>query len=441
MNRAILEFWSFEHVNVRWVVCGAILLGASAAMIGVFSYLRKQSLAGDTLAHAALPGVVFAFLLSGTRAPGVLLLGAISSCALAFVALEYLRTCSKIREDSALAIVLSSSFALGLFLLGLVQKSGNPEQAGLDKLLFGQAASLVPEDLYLLAAVSALLVLLLLVIFRPLRIVVFDPLFAQANGIPIRIYDFLLASMLVLAIAVGLQLVGVVLMAALLVTPAAAARYWTNRLPYLLLIAACFGALSGVLGAQVSFLAPGMPTGPWMVVAISLLFLFSLLFAPQRGLLSRIYVRRKSKRRQQEENVLRSLYKQSEERGSRQQPLQAQDIQRYRELSAGELERTLRRLEAAGDLQQRPEGITLTDKGAVHAKRITRRHRLWELYLARRLSFAPDHAHLDAEDIEHVLTPELEERLAHELARENLDPHGRAIPQSAADELEGSRDE
>lgn len=424
-----LEFFTFPSINIVHVLVGCVILGVSAGLLGCFAFLRKRSLLGDALSHAALPGVCMAFLLTGTKDPLVILCGAVFSCWVGAVAIEWIVRYTRCKEDSALGMVLSVFFGVGILMLTHIQSSGNAAQSGLDKFLFGQAASLVAKDVYVLGSLGTFLCLVVLAGYKEFKIVSFDPDFARAVGLPVRLVEIVLATLIVLAVCIGLQAVGVVLMAAMLVTPAAAARYWTNRLSTMLLLAVAFGGLSGAIGAYVSYLSTKMPTGPWMVVAVTSIFIISFLFAPKRGALARVLRQRRFRRKTALENILRTMYKFGERTQHWEEPLSLSELLQHRDMSMAQLKRTIRRLVARGKIREAHEGLfLLTESGVEEAERITRLHRLWELYLMKRLDIAPDHVHDDAEEIEHILTPELEARLLVELEGEATDPHGQLIP-------------
>lgn len=443
MWQLFIEFWRLSDPNVVWVLSGAILLGAGAGVIGCFAFLRKRSLTGDALAHAALPGVTTAFILFQTRDPLVIFGGAMTSCLLGYLLIEYLINQTRIKEDSAFAIVLSLFFALGIFQLTMIQKSGLAAQAGLDKLLFGQAASLVRSDVMLLGGLAVMLLLFVVIFFQKLKLICFDRDFASASGTNVRVYELLLAAAIVVSVVIGLQLVGVVLMAAIMLTPAAAARYWSNDLKVVLLLAGVFGAISGIIGANVSYLAPRMPTGPWMVVGVTAIFALSMLCAPRRGLLGRLRRRFLLGRRVAEENLLRTIYKIGEQRGGHLQMIESGAVLSARSMEYRQFDAALQRLIVKGKIEQQHEGFRLTPSGLERAKEVTRFHRLWELYLTRQIHIAEDHVHDDADEIEHILTPELEARLMAELDSPAEDPHGKSIPpaqsamQSSSDPTEG----
>ncbi|MBL7987175.1 MAG: metal ABC transporter permease [Chlorobi bacterium] len=424
----LLDFFLLRHYNIRVVVLGTVLLGIGAAAIGCFAFLRKRSLVGDAVAHAALPGVAVAFMLTGTKNPAVFLIGAAIAGWLSMVAMDAIVRRSKIREDAAIGIVLSVFFGLGILLLTRIQKSGAADQAGLDKFLFGQAASLVTGDVVVFGAVSLGLVLGLALLHKEFKAISFNPDFARSIGLPVRGLELAMTTMLVLAVVVGIQAVGVVLMAAMLITPAAAARYWTDRLTVMLLLASIFGAVAGYGGAFVSYVAPRMPTGPWIVTAGTLIFLISLLAAPRRGVVARILRSRRNSRKTLEENILKTLYQLGEEQGGMFSIRTAADVASRRRIPTPQAVRGLGLLRRSGFIEQAQGGWKLTQEGEKQGRRVTRLHRLWEVYLTEQVSIAPDHVHDDAESIEHVLTPELELQLEALLNRPSSDPHQRAIP-------------
>lgn len=423
-----IRFFSLADANVRWVVAGSILLGASAGALGAFAYLQRRSLLGDTLAHAALPGVGIAFLLTGFKSLPALLIGAAISGWLGALAVNAITRYSKIKLDAALGIVLTVFFGLGVVILTHIQKSGAGTQAGLDKFLFGQAAALSASDVTLLALVAGVLLVVLGVGFRSFALISFDRSFAASTGAPTALLQFLLTTMIVIAVTIGLQTVGVVLMAALLITPAAAARQWTDRLFPMVLLAAAFGAVSGLLGAWISFLAPRLPTGPFVVVVISIVFLFSILFAPERGVLARIRRHRQGREKTVREHILKELYKAGEPAQNWSALQQVGLLESIWSFSQRELNSALRWLTRHSLLERDEGSYRLTDSGLLESARIIRRHRLWELYLTTYLDLPGDHVHRDADEFEHIMTPEMEAQLEDLLDRPQYDPHHRAIP-------------
>jgi manganese/zinc/iron transport system permease protein len=253
--------------------------------LGTYAVLRRQSLLGDAISHAALPGIAIAFLLTGSKAPLILVLGAAIAGWLATLIILSIVRLTRIKYDSALGLVLSTFFGFGLVLLTLIQRTGNANQAGLDTFLFGQAATILKRDVLTIGILGGAALIIMLILWKELKLLVFDQGFAASIGFPIRSLDILLTGLLTIAIVLGLQAVGAVLMSAMLVAPAVAARQWTDRLNLMVLLAACFGALAGVSGTIISSTAARIPTGPTIILCATVVVGISIVFAPNRGLL------------------------------------------------------------------------------------------------------------------------------------------------------------
>ncbi len=426
-----MDFFTFSDPNVRLVTLGAMLLGGSAAIVGCFTFVRKRALVGDAIAHSILPGVCLAFLLSGEKHPLILLSGAVLSGWISLLVMDFMVNRSKLKTDTAIGAVLSVFFGLGILMLTAIQQSGSGNQAGLDKFLFGKAASMTGQDVLTFGGVAAMLLLIVLAFYKEFKLVAFDADFARTIGLPVRLLEFILATITVLSVATGIQAVGVVLMAALLITPAAAARFWTDRISRMILLAALFGVASGLFGAFVSYTAPSMPTGPWIVMLLSAIALISIFMAPQRGILARTQLRHANRRKILTENILKAFYKLHEQQTDEQQAYEFQQIQQQRAFQGWRLRLGLQRLRRRGLVKATDNHHwQLTPEGVAESRRVVRLHRLWELYLTRRMRMAPDHVHQTAEAIEHVITPEIERQLLEELDHPQLDPHQRQIPYS-----------
>ena len=268
----------------RTVALGSGIMGIVSGMLGAFAVLRRQSLLGDAMSHAALPGIVLAFIITGSKEPLALMIGAAVAGWIGALFVTAIISTTRIKQDSALGLILATFFGFGLVLLTWVQARPNAAQAGLDRYLFGQAATLLERDVAAMAAIGGSALLVLALFWKECTILSFDPDFARSMGLPVHLLSVLLTSLLVAAISIGLQAVGVVLMSALIVAPGVAARQWTDRLGVMVLLSGVFGAVAGVGGAVLSSAAARLPTGPVIVVCISALALISLLFAPRRGL-------------------------------------------------------------------------------------------------------------------------------------------------------------
>ena len=294
--------------TLRTVALGAAVLGVVAGALGAFAVLRGQSLLGDAVAHAALPGVAVAFLLTGSKAPLPLALGAAATGWLGSWAVRQVTARSRVPFDAALGLVLAAFFGAGVVLLSLIQRRPDATQAGLDSFLFGQAAALVGRDVAVMALLGAGALVVAGVLWKELKLLLFDPDFAASIGLPVRRLDGVLTLLLVVAIVVGLQTVGVVLMSAMLIAPAAAARQWTDRFGAVVGLAAVFGAASGVAGALASATTARVPTGPAVVLCAGVLVLVSVLFAPRRGLVAAALRARRSRFALRPAGVLEDLY-------------------------------------------------------------------------------------------------------------------------------------
>lgn len=425
---SFFDFLSFSDPNVRYVTFGAMLLGASAAIVGCFTFLQKRALVGDAVAHAVLPGVCLAFMLGETKNPLLLVTGAFITGWLSLIVLDFIVARSKIKEDTAIGLVLSVFFGIGILLLTSIQHSGSAAQSGLDNFLFGQAASMIGMDLIVLSVIGIILIATVILLFKEFSLLSFDIQYAQAIGFPVRSLQLVLTTLTVMAVVIGIQAVGIVLMAAMLITPAAAARFWTDQLKVMLLLAAIFGALSGISGAYISYIAPAMPTGPWIVMVVSFIAISSFFVAPKKGIVFRYFRQRRNRMQILEENILKLFYKLGQDAGGFYQERSIAQLLKSQPVLAPSLNKGLKRLKSQGYLKKNRGLWMLTRAGKNKGQRILKLHRLWEQYLSQYLRIAPDHVHEDAETIEHIITPEIEAMLEQSLNYPKEDPHSSEIP-------------
>ena len=309
MDFSQLIYNLFFDYTLRTVALGTALIGVVSGSLGSFAFLRKQSLLGDAISHAALPGVVLAFMLTRSKASLVLIIGALIAGWLATLLVSTIVRNTHIKEDSALGLALSIFFGFGLMLLTFTQRMADARQAGLDRFLFGQAAALIERDVITMTVIGLIALATMILFWKEFKLLSFDPEYAATLGFPVQALDIMLTTLLVIAIVIGLQAVGVILMSAMVVAPAAAARQWTNRLEIMVPLAALFGAMSGVGGAMISSTGGGLSTGPVIVLFISSIAFFSILFAPNRGLLWNWIRQRRNRRRLQLDTVLTDLYR------------------------------------------------------------------------------------------------------------------------------------
>jgi manganese/zinc/iron transport system permease protein len=298
----------FYDYTLRTIALGSAILGIVSGALGSYAVLRKQSLLGDAMSHAALPGIALAFLLTGSKMPLVLIVGAALAGWVATLFIMSIVNSTRVKYDTALGMVLSVFFGLGLVLLTVIQKRPDATQAGLDKFLFGQAAALLERDVVTMGILGASVILITVLFWKEFKLISFDPDFASTLGFPVRLLDILLTTLIVIAIVLGLQTVGVVLMSAMIVAPAASARQWTDRLGLMIILSAFFGALAGISGALLSASVPRLPTGPTIVVSVSVIVIVSMLFAPRRGILWSWWRERRQRGRLRLEGILEDLY-------------------------------------------------------------------------------------------------------------------------------------
>ncbi|MDE8332641.1 metal ABC transporter permease [Erysipelothrix rhusiopathiae] len=285
MINAIIDL--FSNYTFQIVALGSIALGILTGVTGTFAVLRKQSLLGDSIAHSALAGITVAFIMTGTKNTEILLLGALIAGLLATFIINSISNNTRINFESAMALVMSVFFGLGFILLTHIQKMPDSQQAGLERFLFGQAATILQRDVYFVIGVTLVVVVLMILLWKEIKVFSFDPIYAHSIGLSTQFLNIVLSGFIVAAIIMGIQMVGVVLMSALIIAPAVAARQWTHSLTGMTILAAVFGAISGLGGTIVSSLINKFPTGPAIVVIASSIVIISLLFAPGRGIINK----------------------------------------------------------------------------------------------------------------------------------------------------------
>ncbi|WP_217587648.1 metal ABC transporter permease [Lentibacillus saliphilus] len=275
----------FFSPNAQWVLFSALTLGVAAGMVGCLAYWKRQSLMSDALSHAALPGVIVAFMIIGTKHLPLMILGAAVSALIGAWLIQWIQSNSRVKEDTAMGIILSVFFGFGIMMLTVVSRSAGGNQSGLDSFIFGQAASMVRTDVYTMLAVAIIIIFTIVIGFKEWKLFLFDVNFAKGLGMSSRLMSTIYLLMLVLVIVIGIQAVGVILMAALLIIPAVSAYYWTHSFKAMLVLSALFGGVSGVAGTVISTMGNGWPTGPFIVLSASVLFLASFLVGARKGML------------------------------------------------------------------------------------------------------------------------------------------------------------
>lgn len=439
---------TLQDYNTRVVLIGVTLLGFGAGVMGTFMLLRKRAMMGDALAHATLPGIALAFILvswlgGDGKSLGWLLAGAALTGVLGMGSVLAIRHGSRLKEDAALGIVLSVFFGLGVVGLSIAQQMPTGNAAGLESFIYGKTASMLARDAWLTAGASVVVAAGAGLLFKEFGLVCFDQDYAAAQGWPVLKLDAIMMVLVVLVTVIGLQAVGLILVVALLILPAAAARFWTERLPVMTVVAGVLGAFSGLVGAAISAATPRAPAGAVIVLVAAAMFGVSLLCGRSRGMvwlgLDRYRLTIKTRR----QHLLRALYEWSETHVDA-AGMTESDLMAARSWSRGTLRATMRWAESNDFARRDGSGVArLTDRGAQEACRLVRNHRLWELYLVTHADVAPSHVDRDADQLEHVLGREMVDSLQAALERDHPDlampPSPHAIKLARADDRGGRR--
>jgi manganese/zinc/iron transport system permease protein len=410
--------------NTLIVLAGTSLLGACAGLVGCFAVLRGRALTGDALAHAALPGLCLAFLLVGSANLPALFVGALLAGLLGTSCITLLRRWTRIKEDAAIGVVLSVFFALGLVLrLAVLKGASIADRANLDAHLLGQASTLAARDVLLVAATALGCLLTVVVFFKEFRLVAFDPEFAAVQGWPAVRLDLLLMALIAVTVVIGLPAVGVVLMAALLILPGAAARFWTERLGPMLTLAAAFGFCTGLAGSLLSARVGRLPTGPVIILVGAVIFTASVLLAPRRGVVAQALAQRRFRRDLEERTLLRLLFDLAEPNLPARQPVRPEQVLARKSWSPRQLDRIAAAAAADRYLERDALGnLVLTDAGLTRAAEVARGHRLWELYLTTYPEQASGIANLASESVESLVPVSVVEGLRAQLERDGRLP-------------------
>lgn len=418
-----------EHYNTAIVVGGTAFLGAAAGVVGSFLLLRKQSLLGDALSHATLPGIGLAFAVmvwlgGDTKSLPPLLIGATITGLLGVLMVLAIRKTTRLKDDAAMGIVLSVFFGLGIAILKMVQKIPGQSSAGLDSFIYGDAASMLGRDFLLIIGTLIVTLVVAFLILKELTLLCFDDSFASTQGWPTTLLDILLMALVTAVTVVGLKAVGLILIIAFLIIPATAARFWTNNLRSMLWLAAVIGAVSGAIGSIVSSFYGDLPAGAIIVIAAAAVFVFSMLFGPVRGVLPRTLRQLQLKKKVGRQHLLRSVYEileaTQEAKPIRNLPIGLDRLRQHRYWNKGELPTLIRQARGEDHIERQPSGeLRLSESGFGEASRITRNHRLWELYLIRYADIAPSHVDRDADMVEHILGADIVNQLEAELAADH----------------------
>jgi manganese/zinc/iron transport system permease protein len=404
----------------------SLALGLSSGLLGTFVVLRRESLFGDAISHAVFPGVVIGFFASAERNPLVIFSFALVAGLTGALLVDAVQRSTRLKQDASLGIVLSVFFALGIALYTMRQEGA----AGVQAFFYGQAAAIDRSDLLMMTVISLAVAVLVVLFRRPLLVSSFDAAYAHNLGYRVAWLGRFFAALLAMAVVVAMQAVGVILVSAMLITPAATAHLLTDKFPRMLCLSVLIAIGAGVGGSIISYQVSGLATGPVMALCAAVLFTAAYFFAPRHGLVGRWWHSARQRARIRRENSLKDLYRLMERAGFADAGIPVADYAAERRITRSDAEAELRRLERRGELIRRGGGaaLALSEEGLRHAARVVRNHRLWELYLTNEAMYQADHVHDDAELVEHLLGEEAIRRLEAELGYPETDPHGRPIP-------------
>lgn len=434
----------FTDAVLRGPTIGSMLMCLAASLIGVVVFLRKQSLIGEVLSHAAYPGVILGVMSAGALTLTdinevsitiLIMIGGFLTALFGLWTIQQLEEKLRIRSDSALCFVLSAFFGIGITLSSHVQFDIPLLYRQAQTYLYGQAATMTDTHILVYGILSAFVIVMVIFLDKELQTITFNREYAESLGMNVKGINALLFVLIALAVVIGIRSVGVVLMSAMLIAPAAAARQYTNKFHLMMILAALFGVISAYLGNYFSVELNGylahhfpksrliIPTGPMIVLVASTICIVSLLLAPERGLLLRMG--RISHFRFQciRENLLKALWRRKPN-----EKVFLSEISKYQSISKFYLWLMLQGMVYKGWLQKSDGGYLLTESGRLRGSQVVRLHRLWEVYLANYLGVGVERVHRNAEEMEHIITPELEKELTLLLHDPQVDPHHQRIP-------------
>ncbi|MFK7922711.1 MAG: iron chelate uptake ABC transporter family permease subunit [Bacteroidia bacterium] len=411
---------TFQYDYAQRALITSAMVGVMCGILGCFIVLRNMSLIGDALSHAILPGVVVGFLVAGYSVLGFFT-GSVIAGLLSAVLMTWIQRNVRTQEDAAIGIVFTSMFAIGVMGISWVTRQEGVH-LDLKDFLFGNILGIADQDVILTMMVMIFTIVCVVAYYRYFFITTFESVVAETMGISVSTMHYFLMLLLSFAVVASLQSVGVILVVAMLITPASTAYLLTHNLKTMIVIAAGVGLLSTTLGLILAILFETTP-GPAMTVTATSLYLLAVFFSPQRGLVSRSV-----KRRQKRKNIFREdILKQSvrlHEKGE----LTFANLQNRLGEEHGNIKPQLNRLAKKGLLKQINQSIVLTDEGIRYGYNLIRAHRLWETFLVQEFGLSEDQIHDDAEKYEHILPEALVDEVALHLGNPKHDPHGSPIP-------------
>jgi ABC-type Mn2+/Zn2+ transport system permease subunit/Mn-dependent DtxR family transcriptional regulator len=411
-----------EVMSSEWALRALIassMVGLMCGILGCFIVLRNMSLLGDALSHAVLPGVFFAFLLVGYSTIGFFVGSTVAGLITAF-AISWIQQNVKTKNDAAIGIIFTAMFSIGVMGISWLNQSEGVH-LDLKDFLFGNVLGISNEDIYLTFGIALYTMVCVFLFYRYLFITTFQPTIAETMGISAKTIHYFLMLLLSFVIVASLRTVGVILVVAMLITPAATALLLSERLKRVIVISAVIGVLSAALGLVCSIVLETTP-GPAMTLCATLFYFLAVLFSPTQGLLFKYNQNRIEKRRILREDILRQVIKKQPEGTSIAALTERLNIPESR------IQSTVNVMTKSNLITRMSDKVILTDAGINKAEQLVRAHRLWETYQVRKMGLDSNQIHNEADQIEHFLSEELLDEIDRELGFPTKDPHNSPIP-------------
>jgi len=412
----------FDILSEEWAIRALIassLVGILCGVLGCFLVLRNMSLIGDALSHAILPGVFVPFMIVGYSKAGFFI-GTLTAAIISAVAITWIQNNVKTKNDAAIGIVFTLMFAIGVTGISYLN---NAQGVHLDlkDFLFGSTLGISNEDIVITSIVTFYALASVIIFYRYLFITTFQATIAATMGISVQFVHYFLMLLVSLAIVASLQTVGIILVVAMLITPASTALLLSNNLKSVLVISGVIGLLSAVIGL-IGAIVLNTPPGPAMCITATLFYAFSVVFSPTKGIVVKFRNRRHQKALIQREDILKLMYKSETS-------ISKATIANRLEYNLSILSSRLAELIQSGAISKSINGYVITAKGRDLGQKLVRAHRLWEKYLVDEMGLKDDQIHEDAENLEHILDHEMIDTLDEKLGYPDKDPHGAPIPQ------------
>ena len=424
----ISELLFLLDYNTIIIIIGCILISSNSSLVGNFLLLKKESLLGDVVSHSILSGIALSFILFENKNILILILGGFLTGWLSIFLTKFISNRTKIKKDSSLAINISIFFSIAILLFNYIQNNVNSNKSGLITFVFGKAAAMNINDIYILLILTPILILVTIIFIKSFKIICFDKNYAKTIGLPVSMIEFILSTITIISITISIQIVGSILIISLLIIPSATALYWTNKFNKMLILSILFSIISCFFGIYFSLSFESIPTGPCITISLSLICFLSIIIGNRNSLIKKILLKRDNEQKIMKENILKAFYKICEKNTDFSKSIRFEEIINHRSFDEKKVNKYLKKLEYKNLIINKDNAWILSKKGLEESKRIVRNHRLWEEYLVKKMNLDKKDVHPIAESIEHIITKKIKDKLYKELKNPKKDPHNKNIP-------------